>query len=394
MAKVRHFFKDPVRIAIIVAVTAALAFLLLYRLGSLAKGASLAEVHAAISPVGWHGIYHDALYLPIKLVRSVDFFIFRQHGQALTRLPSVFFGLLALGSFTWLVKLWYGNRVAVMSGILFACSAWFLHVSRIATFDVLYLWALPSLLLGNTLLQRYSKRVSVYYANVILWGLLLYIPGIIWILVINGFLQRSAIAKGWRNLGRWWQRALLILLGLVWLPLLIANLVQAHVWKSWIGLPAHLASPFMLIKHFIGVFVHLFIRGPEYPQIWLGRAPVLDIFTLALCVIGIFFYARHIEVARARTLFIFSLVSAVLIALEGPVGFSLLVPLAYIFAATGLAYLLREWLHVFPVNPLARNLGIGLICVAIALSCVYNLRAYFIAWPNAAMTKTVFRYHI
>lgn len=380
--------------AITLAVLVALTFLLLYRLGSLVKGVSLAESHTAVSPVGWHGIYHDALYLPVKLVRSVDFFLFGHHGQTLTRLPNVFFGLLSLGSFIWLIKLWYGNRIAIMSGILFACSAWFLHASRLATFDVMYLWALPSILLGNTLLQRYPKKAAMYYGNVILWGLLLYVPGMVWILAINLFLQRGAIAKGWRHFGGWWQRALYVVLGLVWLPLLIANLIQAHVWKTWLGLPVHLVSPLMLVKHFVGVFVHLFIRGPEYPQIWLGRAPVLDIFTLALCVIGIVFYARHIEVARARMLFTFSLVGVVLVALGGPVGLSLLVPLTYIFAATGLAYLLREWLHVFPANPLARNLGIGLICLAIALSCVYNMRSYFVAWPNAAATKVVFRYHI
>jgi hypothetical protein len=27
------------------------------------------------------------------------------------------------------------------------------------------------------------------------------------------------------------------------------------------------------------------------------------------------------------------------------------------------------------------------------LSCLYNLRAYFVAWPHAATTQTTFRYH-
>lgn len=393
MTKLRKFRVDRSKIVIIVAVALFLGFLLLYRLGSLVGGLSLAELHAANSPVGLHGIYHNALYLPLKIVRSVDFFLFAHHGQALTRLPNVFFGILALISFVWLVKLWLGKRIAVMSGILFACSAWFLHVSRLATFDVLYLWVLPSLLLGNTLLQRYPKKAAVYYGNIILWGFLLYVPGMVWILAANLFLQRHVAAKGWQHFNRWQQRAGSILLGLLWLPLLATNLIQAHLWRTWIGLPADLAPPLTLLKQFVGVFVHIFVRGPEYPQLWLGKAPVLDIFTLALCIIGILFYARHLEAVRTRRLATFFVIGAILVALGGPVGLSLLIPLAYLFAATGLAYLLKEWLSVFPTNPLARNIGIGLICVAIALSCVYNLRSYFIAWPHARATKTVFRYH-
>ena len=50
----------------------------------------------------------------------------------------------------------------------------------------------------------------------------------------------------------------------------------------------------------------------------------------------------------------------VLVGLGGPVGLSILVPLLYVAVATGLAYLLHEWLKVFPNNPLARGFGIGL----------------------------------
>jgi hypothetical protein len=71
----------------------------------------------------------------------------------------------------------------------------------------------------------------------------------------------------------------------------------------------------------------------------------------------------------------------------------LLIPLLYVFVATGIAYLLKEWLKVFPRNPVARNFGIGLLVIAIVTSVVYNVRAYYVAWPHAATTKAVFRYH-
>src|SRR5438445_13046759 len=130
----------------LLAAAVGLGWLLLFRLGSLTGGLSAGEMTAATTPVGWHGMYHHTLYLPLKCVRSVAFVVFPGHGQTLTRLPNTLFGALAIIAFTWLVRLWHSTRTAVLAGLLFATGAWVLHVSRLASFDVLYLWATPTLL--------------------------------------------------------------------------------------------------------------------------------------------------------------------------------------------------------------------------------------------------------
>lgn len=374
------------------AVMAFLGWLMLYRLGSLVGGLSSGEHAAAVMPVGWHGLYHNALYLPLKAVRSVDFYLFPGHGLTLTRLPNTLFGMLSIVSFSWLIWLWHGRRTALIAGLLFATSAWVLHVSRLASFDVLYLWALPTLLLMNVALQRRPDKASVVYGNILLWGLLLYIPGMVWLVVMNAYFQRKSVLKGWRQFSSWRQKLLCLLAGAIWLPLLINNLRQPAALRLWLGLPGHLAAPLTLLKNFIGVFVHLFVRGPQYPVLWLGKAPILDIFTLAMCLTGLYFYAKHWRASRSRLLGGLFLAGAVLVALAGAVSLSLLVPLLYIVAATGITYLIQEWLQVFPLNPLARGLGLGLIALAVILACTYNLRAYFIAWPHNQVTRTVFRY--
>ena len=375
-----------------VAVGLVVGWLMLYRLGSLVGGLSPTEHAAAVQPVGWHGVYHDALYLPLKIVRSVDFRLFPHHGQTLTRLPNALFGALAIVSFTWLIWLWHGRRTAVIAGTLFATGAWTLHASRLASFDVLYLAAMPLMLLANVGLQRRPDKAYTFYGSLALWGVLLYVPGIVWLLIINVLFQRKALLAGWRHFSGWWQRVLYVLTGLIWLPLLLENLRQSATLRTWIGLPEHVAAPLTLLKQFGGVFVHLFVRGPEYPALWLGQAPLLDIFTLAMCLLGIYFYARRREASRSRLLASFFAAGAVLVALNGPVGLSLLVPLLYVCAATGVTYLIHEWLRVFPVNPLARNIGVGLVALAVVLACTYNLRAYFVAWPHNATTRTVFHY--
>lgn len=380
--------------AVLVLAFATICFLLLYRLGSLVGGMSIGEVATARTAVGWHGIYHDPLYLPLELVRSVVFFLFPDHGQTLTRLPNTLFGLIAIVSFAWLVRLWHGRRTAVLATALFAAGAWTLHASRLASFDALYLCAVPVLLVTYVKMQRDNQKWWVFYGSMAVWGALLYVPGLIWLLLLNLYASRRAIAAGWRYFSRWWQRLVYLLIGIVWLPLLTFRLQNMELLKTWLGMPLDFAAPLMLIKQFVAVFVYLFVRGPEYPALWLGRAPILDIFTLAVCLIGIYFYTRNWRASRSRLLGSFFIVGAVLIGLGGPVGLSLLVPVLYLLAATGVAYLMREWLQTFPLNPLARGIGIGLVVLAVGLSCTYNLRAYFVAWPHNTVTQATFRYHL
>jgi len=366
--------------------------LLLYHLGSLTIGLSAVEQQTATTPLGWHGLYHHPFYLPLTFVRSIVFFLFAHHGQTLTRLPNILFGALSILAFAALIKLWHSTRTAFLATLLFATNAWVLHVSRLASYDVLYLWAMPVLLLIYMAMQKGYERPVVFYGSALLLGLLLYIPGLVWLVILEVFWLRSELLEGWKYFDRVWERILYGLSYIIWLPLLVWRLHNINNLRMWLGLPAHLATPFTLLKQLVAVGVHLFIRGPQYPQVWLGRTPMLDLFTLAVCLLGIYFYVTHLSTTRSRVLISWFVVGAVLVGLGGPVSLSLMVPLVYIAVATGIAYLLHRWLHVFPLNPLARGFGIGLIVVAVAVSSVYNLRAYFIAWPHNPTTQATFHY--
>lgn len=371
-----------------------LGMLLLYRLGSLTHGLSTGEVQAATAAVGWHGIYRAPLDLPLKVIRSVVFYLFPTHDQTLTRLPNAVFGALTIVSFGWLTWLWHGRRTALLVSALFASSAWVLHVSRLASYDILYLWSTTILLLGHALLSRHTKHKYVWYGVLASWSLILTIPGMVWFLLPEIYLQRSRIKAGWQYFRALWQRCLAIVVALLWVPLIVIDLMRQGQAVLWLGLPSHFAQPTTLIKHFFGVFVHLFIRGPEYSTLWLSRAPVLDAFTLAMAALGIYFYASRWQSGRSRLLEIMFGIGVILVALNGPVSLSVLIPVVYVAVAMGIAYLIHEWLYVFPINPLARRLGISLVTIAVAVSCLYNLRAYFVAWAHSPLTLTIFRYHL
>ncbi len=366
--------------------------LMFYRIGTLTAGLSAMELKTLNTPVGLHAIWNDSFYLPLELIRSVFFFAISDFGALIGRIPNALFGLLAIVSFAYVIWCWHGRRTALFGTALFATSAWVLHVSRLASFDVLYLCAIPVLLGTGILLQKHANKAIVFYGSLITWLTLLYIPGMVWLVALTVYWQRDVFADGWKHCNALWQRTLSIFLILASLPLLLMNLFRPGQLAVWLGTPEQWAAPLTVAKQFAAVGVHLFVRGPLYPDVWLAKVPILDIFTLVMCVIGIYFYARHLKAYRTKMLLSYAVVGWLLVGMGGAVGLSVLIPLLYIFVAAGVAYLLREWLQVFPLNPFARGVGIALISIAVVFSCLYNMRSYFVAWPHNNTTKSLFRY--
>ncbi|MDB5176008.1 MAG: hypothetical protein JWM81_866 [Candidatus Saccharibacteria bacterium] len=371
----------------------ALITVLGYHLGTLVPGLSSSEQAVAITPLGWSGIYADPLNLPLLLLRSIAFFFHDGAGAFVTRAPNAVLGAVAVVALMLVVKFWHGTRIALLTGVLFGSAAWTLHISRYASTDVLYLLLVPLLLLTQVLIKQQSRRLLVVCAVMLTWGVLLYVPGFVWLLLVTIFWQRKLLRGIWSIHTALKPRLLIIACGLVTLPLLIIRFInEPRAIISWLGLPQDFGSLGSIGHGLLAVPVHVFVHGPAIPELWLGRLPILDVFTLALAVLGIFFYvARNWFAPRTQQLLSYAVVGLILIGLGGPVTLSVVIPLAYLAAAAGIAWLLRDWLRTFPINPFARSIGIGLITLAVLLSAGYNLRSYFIAWPHAQATQVSFR---
>jgi hypothetical protein len=362
-----------------------------WQLARFLPGISHTEKLAINTPVGWHGLYQHPLYLPIEFARSVIFKLFGTDHVLLLRTPNVLLGIAAVLAFSWIVYNWHSNRTAILASLMFLTSAWVLHSSRLASFDTLYLLAVPLMLALYINAQENPESGWWYYGSMMIWGITLYVPGLVWLVLYMMFMQRSQTKAGWASFSAWYHRLSYVLLGLILLPLLVWRLRDVATLKLWAGIPAHFGAPLDIAKQFVAVPVHLFARGPQYPEQWLGRLPILDIFTLAACIVGIYFYLTNLKAGRSRLLFGLLLLTMLLVGLHGAVSLSLVVPVLYLFVAAGIAFLMKEWLQRFPFNPLARTIGIGFILAAVGLSCLYNLRSYYIAWPHNSVTKSTFR---
>ena len=112
--------------------------LMFYRLGGLTSGVSSSELKAVNFGLGWHGLAANTLFFPLQLIRSAMFFTISNQHVFIARLPNAIFGLMGVVSYALVVRAWHDTRTAILASLMFATSAWTLHVSRIASFDVLF----------------------------------------------------------------------------------------------------------------------------------------------------------------------------------------------------------------------------------------------------------------
>lgn len=374
------------------AVVACIMALLFYKLGTLTPSISKAESptlqHLVKKDLGIRDIAQDPKFLPYQL----GIYIFEKLRIAspfAARSLSAAIGLAAVISFYYILSRWHSGKIALLGTLLFLTSAWFLHTVRLATTDATFLLLLPLVACGAWLNDTQRRDHFSLAAAALAAGILLYIPGMIWFILAGLIWQRKRVYLALSTLSVW-QILLIGILGLLVLaPLVVIGIEQPLSLLNYLGLPDKLLHWKILVSALIDIPEQLFVRGPNNPSMWLGQLALLDAFTTAMFIMGL--YASYFRLRLDRTkLLLFGLVVGSVLIVTGAAAMSILLPFVYILVAAGIAFMLQQWFTVFPRNPLARSLGWGLISIAIVASCYYNLSHYFIAWPNAPATKAVF----
>ena len=364
--------------------------LLWWQLGTLTAGYSANELKAYQSSLSLKYIFDHPLNAPFHLLGTA---IWRITGDGLLamRFTSAIIGLATFGVFYWLVKSWHGHRSALLGSLLFGSSAWFLHTARLGTPDIL-MFSLLALVAGAVWV-KHSKRSLPLLVVFALATALMYVPGMIWFIVlglvwqwkrVDRLLKQNLVAVG---IG-----AVLIIAALA--PLGWAIYQDPNLAKQLVGLPASgWPDPLAALRTFAEVPLAVAWRTPVDPEHWLGQLPILDAFTLAMFGLGMYLFAKHWRLSRAAWLVVILVLSTALISLKGGVSISIIVPFLYIVAAAGAGFMLDYWYRVFPRNVFAQATGTLLITCAVASVMAYNLRHYYAAWPGAPATQTIFTVH-
>lgn len=363
--------------------------LLVFKLGNLVPGFSSSEIATMHDSSNLSAIISNPINAPYKFINLV-LTHFHYSSQFAMRGVSVLFGGITIALFYYVLSRWHTARIALLGTILFATSSVFLHYARLAEPAITSMLLISALAYGSWLHNAKKPRLSLSI-GILLTVALLYIPGIIWFFLVGCIWQRKLLLDYFKQspiVG-----SFLILLGLILLsPLGYGLYTNPDLIKTLIGLPAHtFPSVFEYLKNFLGVLTELFVRGPADPVVWLGRLPLLDIFTIAMCLLGIFMSFTKRQLDRKKML-IGSLTGGILlVSLGGSVSVTILLPFIFILATSGITLMLQQWFTVYPRNPLARILGTSILTIAVLMTCFYHINSYFIAWPNAPETKQAFQ---
>jgi 4-amino-4-deoxy-L-arabinose transferase-like glycosyltransferase len=358
-----------------------------FKLGSLTGGYSQHELQTTLASTGWRHIFEHPLNAPYLVVVRLLSYLSDNH-LLITRIVSAGFGLVTLALFYVLTRYWHGERTALFGTLLFGFSAWFLHTARLGVPDVLLCGILA--LVACYLWLRHTGSGIALLGCFILAAAMLYVPGMVWFIALGAVLQWKSVDRYFKkNLWAVTAGGLLLIIALVPLGLAIYN--HPEIAKVYAGLPATgWPMPLEVLKNIALVPIHLFVQGQVQPEHWLSKLAILDFFTTAMFFLGGYLYIRKARLRRFWLMVTILGAGMILASLGGAVSMTVLIPFLYIVAAGGIGFLIDKWVTVFPRNVIAQTVGYGLVSLAVAITCIYSGRHYFIAWPQALATKAVF----
>lgn len=309
------------------------------------------------------------------------------------RITSAIFGLLSVALFFLLIKLWFNNRIATVGSLLFLTSSWFLHASHQATPFILMVFSLLALFTPLAWFLRTKKHKNLAFVLfAIALSLSTYVPYIPWVVAITMTVLVIKENKALLKLNSWVIIFSAVIYFALLSPLFISLASHPGQIKELLGLSSQLPTINQYLANIYHGGLMISIKSIPLPEIHLGNLPLLDLFSSAMLFLGLYYYLKRMP--KRRSLIILSSLLLLILILALSPNYQLwnvvLLPLIFMCIIAGIVELLNQWFSYFPRNPLARNVGVAIVVIAIGFTCFYHLERYFIAWPNSSDTKSVY----
>ncbi len=392
-----HRFGDswPVVLSSIAATLLAVG-ILWFALGTLVPGLSSSELNHvervqndAISLR--HTLTQDPLFMPFTLGLYV-LQLFELDSAVALRSISAIFGLLSIGAVYLIIRRWHTPRIALFMTVLYATSAPLLHTARHA--DVASTYLLLPVIIAAIL---YVRSTGKTWAQLLLYGLaiglLLAIPGAVWLVALLIMWQRKRLLGYVRKINAI-GLSIIIAAAVVLAGLLgYAFIAQPELILPWLGITETAIGVSGYLRSVGSTVGELFLRGPgNDPRMWVGIAPLTDALVTVLFLLGVYVALLQRKLERHKVIFTVMGVLVLLSGLSQYISAYAVMPFIYIVASAGLALLLQQWFTVFPRNPIARNTGVILVLIVASFSVYYNMHRYFEAWPKTPAVRAEFHH--
>lgn len=309
------------------------------------------------------------------------------------RLVSIFYGLLATLCIFLLVRLWFNVRIAVVAMLLFATSSWLLIVCHQASpLCLMATWPLIVITpLAWFFRSKHHKFISFSLFSVAL-GISFYIPYMAWVNLVVLLVLLTKERKKLLLLKRFHIIVAGILFFITLLPLFYSLMNYPGQIRELLGIPIIWPTVSVYIADLGNLLSMIFLRSKPLPQLYLANLPMLDFFTSAMFILGLYYFMSRLP--NRRSLIILISLAVLLLVLPLNLLYQLyaviLMPFIYIVVTVGFVELINQWVAYFPRNPLVKNIGILLIVLSIGLISLYHLEKYYIAWPNNPQVKQAY----
>lgn len=343
-------------------------------------------------------ILRNAVMLPYNLGLYILQFL-PLHGAGSIRIVGVVAAVAGVVGMYYLIRQWHSQRVAILGTALFATSPWLLHTSRYAEATSIYAAGIAVFALWAWTQSARRIRTSLLLLC-IACGMALYIPGFVWFVVPAIIWQRHNIVLALRRVSLKYGIVLASVGALMALPLILSiawplpGTSRLDTPLGLLGIPETLPTVQQFLQNALTVWKSIFIISDGNPVYFVGKLPFISIFGSIMFVIGVIVFATLHRLSRTRVLATLLIGGTILVALAGSVPIAFLLPFVYLIIAEGISQLLREWLRVFPLNPIARGIGVTLVTLAVISAIGYQLATYFVAWPHTKEVQSRFTHTV
>lgn len=359
-----------------------------WNLGTLTRGLSPVEVATRVHSQNLHQIGADPINAPYSALQYLVH-LAGLHTVFYLRLVSVILALVFVISFFKIARHWFGKPIALTSTIILMVTPLVVLTARSASANIMFLS--PALVAAYYF--WYSRMDSptylAYLGMIIITALVVYTPGLIWLLILSLYFIRANLLP----MARYFSVKKNILAFLVAVatltPLFIGLFNHPHYLRDLFLIPASLPH-LHIFKDLMWATFGIGWHSSAHSIFQIDNLPLLNAAQAILAIFGCYaLWSR----ARETLLGLLGVIGLSLIGVTLIGDYSLmlvsLVPLM-ILASGGLRYLYIEWRGVFPRNPLPRGLALGLVCLTVVACINYGLRYSLLAWPETVSTRSTY----
>jgi hypothetical protein len=361
----------------------------IWRLASLTPGLSPAEVAARNASLSLRTIYHEPINAPLKIIQH---FLLKIDPSSIVylRAASVGFAIIFAICFYRLALSWFGRFIGLLASLVFISLPLFVISAHQASAEILLFWPVLLMWLYYKPLKTEQLKPAVWLLMVVVVGLSLYVPGMLWWDAAALIIGRARILSAIRTIPAWLSGvgALIFLVSLA--PLIISAISRPEIIKKLALVPEYWFSATQTFQHIGWMLSALFVKTPFPSPLILGRMPLLNVVLSALLVFGV--YAMYIAAKPKAFSLGLAIVFAVIAAgIDNNISLLALgLPAIALFVGAGLRYLYIEWRSVFPSNPVPKTFAWLLIAAVVASQLFFGLRYSLVAWPDSADTRAVY----